>query len=129
MAEHLHDRTTTSPDLRRVRRIAAVMDTWFRIPGTPIRFGLDTVLGVLPIAGDTAGMIPGLVILMEAKRLGVGRAVLMRMAANLAIDWALGFVPLADLVFDTWYKANVRNVALLEEAVMARQDGRSVPST
>lgn len=100
-----------------VRHLAQLMDTRFSVPGTPVRFGWDTLIGLLPVAGDTVSMAIGLLILREGKRLGVRRLVLLRMAGNLFVDWLAGLVPGVDIVLDTVYKANMKNLALLEREV------------
>lgn len=97
-----------------MRALSHWMDTRYRIPGTGFRFGLDPIIGLLPIAGDTASMLVGVVPIVLAKRAGVRRRVLLRMAANLGLDWLLGLVPLIGVVPDAWYKANVRNLRLME---------------
>ena len=99
------------------RRIADLLDTRFAVPGTSIRFGLDTVLGLLPVAGDTVSLALGAFIVREAIRLRVRPRVIARMIGNLVIDWLVGLFPVADLVFDTLYKANKKNLALLEREV------------
>ena len=97
--------------------MARLLDARFGVPGTSVRFGLDTVLGLLPVAGDTVSLAMGAVVVMEGVRLGVRRGVLARMVGNLALDWVVGLVPVADVVFDTVYKANMKNLALLEREV------------
>jgi hypothetical protein len=90
------------------------LDAGFRIPGTSMRFGLDPILGLIPGAGDAAGAVLAGWILVEAVRLGASRATIVRIAANVALDAGLGAVPLIGDVFDFAWKANLRNVALLE---------------
>jgi hypothetical protein len=101
-------------------RLAELLDSRFRIPGTGIRFGLDPIIGLIPVVGDTVTLAAGAAIVLEARRLGLPRAVLLRMLGNLGIDWLVGLVPLADLVLDTAFRANVRNVRLLEAALRER---------
>ncbi|MEM0984120.1 MAG: DUF4112 domain-containing protein [Planctomycetota bacterium] len=101
--------------IARARRLASVLDTQFTIPGTPIRFGLDPILGLLPVAGDTITAIMGLYPIFEARRLGVRWPVILKMLLNLGLDWLVGLIPLVDLIFDVAFKANVRNLKLLEE--------------
>ncbi|HZW10174.1 MAG TPA: DUF4112 domain-containing protein [Phycisphaerales bacterium] len=103
-----------------VRQLTTLLDTRFVVPGTRIRFGLDTIAGFVPVIGDTLTLAAGAAIVMEAMRLGVRRRVLAKMGANLAIDWLVGLVPVADLVFDTMFKAHVRNLRLLEREVEGR---------
>lgn len=100
--------------LRRLRRVATLMDAAVAVPGTRIRFGWDAVLGLVPGGGDTIGLLIGGWIVAEAARLGVPASVLVRMLLNIAIDAALGTVPLAGDLFDVLWRANLRNVDLLE---------------
>lgn len=108
------------PRLKRVaraERLAHVMDRAVRVPGTQIRLGLDSILGIVPGVGDTLALAPSAYIMSEAHRLGVPRSVLMRMAANLGVDWLIGLVPLVGDLFDVGWKANMRNVALMRRHV------------
>jgi len=90
------------------------LDAGIRIPGTNLRFGLDPILGLIPGAGDAVGALLAAWILVEAIRWGASRATLGRMAANIALDALVGAVPLLGDVFDVVWKANLKNVALLE---------------
>lgn len=101
----------------RLRRIAWIMDDLVRVPGTSRRFGLDPVLGLIPGGGDVAGGVLSAWIVVSAARLGAPSAVLLRMGWNIVIDTVLGAVPLLGDLFDASWKANRRNVALLEEYV------------
>lgn len=107
--------------LARVRGLSHWMDTRYRVPGTGYRFGLDPIISLLPVVGDTISVAVSLWPLFEAKRAGVRRSVLVRMLANLGIDWLMGLVPLIGVVPDAWYKANVRNLRLIEKEL---GDGR-----
>jgi len=98
----------------RLRFLAWLLDSSIPIPGTRLTVGLDAVIGLLPFIGDLIGVLASSIILAEAGRLGVGRAVLARMALNVAIEGVVGIVPLAGDVFDAAWKANQRNVRLLE---------------
>jgi len=84
------------------------------MPGTSVRFGLDPVLGLVPGLGDAAGALLAAWIFVEAIRLGAPRATLVRIASNIAIDALVGAVPLLGDVFDVVWKANLKNVELLE---------------
>lgn len=99
--------------------LARWMDNVFEIPGTRIRFGLDPLLGLLPGLGDLLTTLVSLYILGAARRYGVPRVTLLRMAANIAIDAALGAVPFLGDVFDLFWKSNAKNVALLQRHVRA----------
>lgn len=89
------------------------------MPGTALRFGLDPVLGLVPGLGDAAGALLAAWIFVEAIRLGAPRATLARIASNIAIDALVGAVPVLGDVFDIVWKANLKNVALLEHHAVA----------
>lgn len=103
--------------LDRVDRVARVMDRAVRLPGTQIRLGLDSILGIVPGVGDTLALAPSLFIIAEAYRMGVPTSALGRMGVNLGIDWVIGLVPLIGDIFDIGWKANVRNARLLRDHV------------
>jgi hypothetical protein len=100
--------------LRHLRRFAHWMDDGLKLPGIPLRVGLDPLIGLVPGLGDAAGAILAAWILVEAARLRASRATLSRMASNIALDALGGTIPLLGDVFDVVWKANLRNVALLE---------------
>ncbi len=84
-----------------------------------MRFGLDPILGLIPGFGDAAGAILAGWILVEAVRRGASRATVIRIAGNVALDAAVGAVPLLGDIFDFAWKANLRNVALVERHLAA----------
>lgn len=96
------------------REFARVMDSAFRVPGTRFRFGLDPVLGLVPGLGDAIGGGFGFYLLVQAFRAGVPPVVMIRMFANIAADLLFGAVPLLGDLFDAAFKANMRNLRLLE---------------
>lgn len=100
--------------LQRIRRFAYWMDAGFRVPFTSLRFGVDSIIGLVPGLGDAAGAVMAGWILLEAVRLGAPRTTLMRMVGSIAVDTLTGAVPLLGDVVDVAWKANLRNVALLE---------------
>lgn len=102
---------------RRIARLSRLLDSQFRIPGTHVRFGVDAVLGLLPGVGDAAGMIASGAVLVQAIDLGARGATLARMVLNVALDAIVGTVPVLGTVFDVVFKANNRNVRLLERHV------------
>ncbi|HEY8165715.1 MAG TPA: DUF4112 domain-containing protein [Gemmatimonadaceae bacterium] len=99
----------------RVRSVARILDTALRIPGTDIRFGLDSILGLVPALGDVSGAVLSGYIIIASARLGVPPAVVVRMILNVAVDTGLGAVPLIGDVFDVAWRANIRNAELLEK--------------
>jgi hypothetical protein len=99
--------------LRRLEAFADVLDARFRVPGTGWRFGLDSIVGLVPGVGDAATAAVALWVLWQSHRLGASKAVLARMAGNVALDAVFGSVPLVGDIFDATFKSNRRNVALL----------------
>jgi hypothetical protein len=104
-------------DIRRVQALARTLDTAIRIPGTGIRFGLDSIVGLVPGAGDLVSSLMSGYIVLASARLGVPPWVVMRMILNLGVDTLVGSVPLVGDLFDVGFRANVRNAALLERHV------------
>ena len=98
----------------RLKFLAWLLDSSIPIPGTPYSVGLDAIVGLFPFIGDLIGVLMSSYILAEANRLGVGRAMLARMAFNVAVEGVIGIVPLFGDLFDAAWKANVRNVQLLD---------------
>lgn len=99
--------------LRWVERVARLMDSQFQLPGTRFRFGLDPLLGLLPIVGDLSSTAVSVALLLTMLRHGASGAVVVRMALNILIDTVVGVIPVIGNVFDFAYKSNERNVALL----------------
>ncbi len=99
--------------LHRLRQLARIMDTAIRVPGTGIRLGADSIMGLLPIVGDAGGALVGLYIVNEARRLGVPSHKLARMVSNVALDGLVGSVPLVGDVFDVYFKSHRRNVKII----------------
>ena len=128
-------RTTPPPSrtpherIARLERLADGLDSRYRVPGTSIRFGWDSILGLVPGLGDVAALAPAGYIWMEAHRMGAPNAVKARMAANIGLDWVVGTVPVIGDLFDVGFKSNRRNVALLREHFgMPPQDEGAVHS-
>lgn len=107
-------------DVKRLAALARWLDSSIRIPGTRVTLGFDAVIGLIPVLGDSAGLVLGLWIVSRAHRLGVSTPTLVRMLGNIGIDTVLGAVPLIGDVFDIFWKANQRNIALLEKETLSR---------
>ncbi|RZK97324.1 MAG: DUF4112 domain-containing protein [Hymenobacter sp.] len=99
--------------LRWVERTAHLLDSQFRLPGTRFRFGLDPLLGLVPIVGDLSTTVVSVVLLLTMLRHGASGTVVVRMALNILIDTVVGAIPILGSVFDFTFKSNERNVALL----------------
>ncbi len=102
------------PALKALRKWATLLDAAFQVPGTKFRFGLDAIIGLIPGAGDIGTGFFSVMILLHAVRLKVPKVVIGRMVLNAALDMLAGTVPLVGDLFDAGYKANLRNMALLE---------------
>lgn len=89
------------------------MDGAVRIPGTSIRLGLDSLIGLLPGGGDLATGLVAAYVVYEARRLGASKGTLARMVANVGVDVLVGAIPVLGDVFDVAFKANERNLRLL----------------
>jgi len=95
--------------------LARWLDNVFEIPGLGIRFGFDSIIGLIPGIGATVTSLASLYILEAARRHGVARVTLVRMALNIVIDTAVGAIPFVGDLFDLYWKANLKNLALLRE--------------
>jgi hypothetical protein len=111
--------------LRKLERLADLMDSRFTLPGTNIRLGLDSIIGLIPGIGDTLSLGISGYIVAEAHRLGASSYLIGKMIGNIAIDWLVGIIPFFGDIFDVGWKANRKNVALLKEHLKptATQDG------
>ena len=97
-----------------LRRWAVLLDSVFRVPGTNIRFGLDAIVGLIPGIGDISTPTFAALILLQAVRMRLPIVVQARMVLNAAIDMVIGLVPILGDLVDIGWKANLRNLALLE---------------
>jgi hypothetical protein len=106
--------------------LSRVLDTWFRVPGTNIRFGLDGIVGFIPGVGDFLAGLASCIIVLAAYFRGVPMITIARMVANLAIEVVVGLVPVLGNLFDIGWRANRRNYHLLERSLAAprRDTGR-----
>lgn len=101
-------------EIRRLEQLADLMDSRFVLPGTDIRFGLDSLVGLIPGIGDLASGMVSVYLMNRARALGVPKTLIWRMAANIGVDFVGGAVPLIGDVFDVAFKSNRRNIALLK---------------
>ncbi|MGE0199386.1 MAG: DUF4112 domain-containing protein [Candidatus Melainabacteria bacterium] len=104
------------PGIRRAKTLARLMDRAIEIPFTKQRIGLDPLLGVLPVGGEVVAALLSLYPVWVAYELGFPGHVHARLAANILIDILIGSIPLLGDVSDAFWRANTRNVRILEEA-------------
>jgi hypothetical protein len=101
------------PALQRIEKLAHWLDEIVRIPGTRIRIGLESIIGLIPGVGDIAGLAMGGYLVLEAHRLGAPSELKLRMLRNVALDALVGAVPVAGDLFDFAYRSNRRNLQML----------------
>ena len=106
-----------------VEKLAHWLDSVFEIPGIGLRFGIDAILGLVPGVGDTASAFASIYILQSASKFGVSRFTLARMTLNILIDLTVGAIPFLGDIFDVYWKANRRNVALLQRHMSSNPAG------
>ncbi|MBE9177683.1 DUF4112 domain-containing protein [Oculatella sp. LEGE 06141] len=130
MQKPSHDPLVVHPHTARVarlRRLSHVLDKAIAIPGTGVRFGLDPVLGLIPGGGDTIAGVLSAYIIVESARMGLPRQVIGQMVSNVLLDSVFGTVPVVGDLFDVGWKANVRNIALLERHLDITSTHRANP--
>lgn len=108
-----YDAASRRAALDRLDMLATAFDTAFILPGTNVRFGVESILRLVPGIGDVLASALSCYLLYEAHRLGVPRLLLARMAANVLLEGTLGAIPIAGDAFDVVFRANRRNIALL----------------
>ncbi len=97
---------------QRIGRVTRVLDELVSVPGTPIKVGLDPLIGLIPVAGDVYGAVIGSWVILEASRFGIPKVVLGRMIANLLVDLGIGAIPLLGDLYDVAFRSNRRNLDL-----------------
>ena len=110
--------------LRRLRRISHLLDDAIPIPGTKYRIGLDPILGLIPGGGDLIGSIFAGYVVFKSAQMGVPQETLVKMAANIVFDTVVGTVPVAGDLFDVAWKANVKNIELLDAHLGSPEQGK-----
>lgn len=116
--------------LRRLEYLVSALDDAIVIPGTEIRIGLDPIIGLIPGIGDGLGLLCSSVLLIQAAKLGAPKRTLWRLLGNVGVDAIVGLVPVLGDLLDFGYKANRRNLdilnALPEESWRDVRDGHSI---
>jgi hypothetical protein len=103
--------------LARLDAVAKLLDVAFIVPGTNIRYGIDGLIGLIPVVGDLIATALSLWVVREARALGAPWHVTARMLGNVAVQGVVGMVPVAGDAFDVLYRANMRNARLLRRWV------------
>jgi hypothetical protein len=99
--------------LQWVERISRLMDSQFRVPGTTWRFGLDPLMGLIPVVGGLPSLAISGVLILTMMRHGASGQLVIRMLLNVILDTVMGAIPVVGNIFDFAYKANDKNVRLL----------------
>jgi len=108
--------------LLRLKLLSKRLDDSIKIPGTNQKFGIDAIVGIIPILGDFIGVIFSVYIMYSGIKMGVSSKIVKKMAANIAIEFIIGSIPIIGDIFDALWKANKRNVELIEEATIENQE-------
>lgn len=95
---------------RRVEALEKLLDRAYVVPGINMPVGLDSVIGLVPVAGDTVAALIGLYLVWEGRNVGMSKWQLARMTGTVAIDWVTGSIPLAGDLVDFFYRSNSRNL-------------------
>lgn len=115
---------TEAEVLERIRLLANLLDNQFQIPGTTQRIGLDGLIGLVPVVGDLVSMALSAYLIYLARSLNISKVVQARMMFNLFIDAGVGAIPVAGDIFDIAFKANRKNLKLLEKHLESRRRTR-----
>lgn len=99
---------------QRIENMERVLERAFTIPGTRRKIGLDVILDVVPVVGDTAAAAMGAWLVWEARNLGMSKWHLARMAGNVAVDWLLGLIPFIGAIPDFFFRSNTRNLRIVK---------------
>jgi len=99
---------------QRIEALEKALEHGFRVPGIGYEFGLDAVVGLIPVVGDFIGAALGAYLVWEARNVGVPKWKLWRMSGNVAFDTAVGFVPVAGDALDFLFRSNSRNLKIVK---------------
>lgn len=108
-----------------LENLSRYLDGLFRIPGTGWRFGLDSIIGLVPNVGDTLTSFASFYILVAGVRYGVPKITLLRMALNIGIDYVVGSIPFIGDAFDFFWKSNQKNMDLIRERATGKDKGKT----
>lgn len=112
--------------LIKLQQLSDLMDRAFILPGTNIRFGFDSIVGLIPVIEDTLTVAVSGYIYSFAKQAGVPLHKRMRMAWNIFIDWLIGLIPLIGDIFDVAFKANSKNIRIIMAYVESQLNANTI---
>lgn len=115
--DHLYVRLengrTVEEELRRLGVFSRMLDSQFSVMG--VRFGVDSLLGLIPVAGDVATGIAGTYALATAIRLKLHPLAAVQIGWNLLFDTVIGAIPILGDIFDFFFKSNTKNFKIIEK--------------
>jgi|TARA_B110000881_G_scaffold219600_1_gene241965 hypothetical protein len=103
--------------LLRLKLLSNRLDEIITIPGTKYKIGIDPIIGTIPIIGDLLGSIISIYILYSGSKMGLSSRIIAKMSLNIGFDFVLGLIPIIGDIFDMGWKANKRNVKLIENNI------------
>ena len=110
----------------RVEALEKLLERAFHIPGTKIPFGLDSIIGLVPVLGDLITAAMGAYIVWEARNLGMSKWQLIRMTANIGIDTAIGAIPIVGDAFDLFWRSNSKNLRIINKHLDKHHPGTRI---
>ncbi len=110
----------------RVEALEKLLERAFHIPGTKIPFGLDSIIGLVPVLGDLITAAMGAYLVWEARNLGMSKWQLIRMTANVGIDTAIGAIPLVGDAFDLVWRSNTKNLRIIKKHLDKHHPGTRI---
>jgi len=110
----------------RLKRLSERLDETFTVPGTDYKIGIESIIGAIPLVGDLIGGILSTYIMYSGIKMGASPRIIAQMAANIAIDFAIGSIPIVGDLFDFVWKANKKNVKLIEEVSVLNEETNKI---
>ena len=112
--------------LIRLKLLSKRLDETFTIPGTKHKIGIESLIGAIPVIGDLIGGILSTYIMYSGIKMGASPRIIAQMAANIAVDFAIGSIPIVGDLFDFVWKANKKNVKLIEEVSILNEETNKI---
>ena len=110
----------------RLKRLSERLDETFTVPGTDYKIGIESIIGAIPLVGDLIGGMLSTYIMYSGIKIGASPRIIAQMAANIAIDFAIGSIPIIGDLFDFVWKANKKNVKLIEEVTLLNEETNKI---